>query len=300
MREPSYLELYRQGKLAARAGEAWELLRDCRLCPRDCGVDRTRSAKGYCRTGEKAQVASAHPHFGEEAPLVGRYGSGTIFFSHCNLRCRFCQNYDISQEGEGREIAPETLASLMLTLQGQGCHNINFVTPSHVIPQILAALVLAAKGGLRLPLVYNSGGYDSVAALKMLDGIFDIYMPDFKFWNPEWAAEYAGAPDYRKQACEAILEMHRQVGDLEIAEGGIAHRGLLVRHLVLPDKRAGTEEIMTFLASQVSPATYVNIMGQYHPAGAIHGDPHLGRRPTRAEIQAARAAAVQAGLLRLD
>ena len=231
MFEPAYLKLYREGVLQERAREAVERLRECRLCPRECGVNRLEGEQGFCQTERRAMVSSAGPHFGEESPLVGSHGSGTIFFSSCNLLCSFCQNYDISHLREGAEVEPGTLAGAMLQLARGGCHNINFVTPSHVVPQILEALIPAVEGGLSVPLVYNTGGYDSVETLKLLDGVFDTYMPDFKFWDNEWAKRFCLADDYRERAMEALREMHRQVGDLEIDEAGVATRGLLVRHL---------------------------------------------------------------------
>jgi putative pyruvate formate lyase activating enzyme len=300
MRKPAYLELYQKGELLDRAVQAVESLRECRLCPRRCGVNRPAGEMGFCRTGRKARVASYHAHFGEEAPLVGSGGSGTIFISSCNLCCTFCQNYETSHLMEGMEVTPEQLAGMMLQLAGQGCHNINFVTPSHVVPQILEALILAAERGLTVPLVYNSGGYDSVSTLKLLEGVFDIYMPDFKFWDSRWANRYCAAPDYRDCATAAIKEMHRQVGDLQIDRRGIAVRGLLVRHLVMPNGVAGTREILGFLANEVSRHTYVNVMAQYHPCGKAHTDENTQRGLTLMEYQEALEFAAEAGLTRLD
>lgn len=298
--EPAYLKLYREGQLSLRAQQAVELLRDCRLCPRACQVDRLSDEQGICRTGARAGVASFHAHFGEEAPLVGSAGSGTIFFSSCNLFCSFCQNFDISHLREGNEAEPHRLAAMMLRLMLLGCHNINFVTPSHVVPQILQALVIAVGQGLNIPLVYNSGGYDSVDTIRLLDGVFDIYLPDFKFWEERWATRFCRAPDYRERAKAAIREMHRQVGDLVVDRAGIAVRGLLVRHLVMPDGLAGTSEIMAFLAREISADTYVNIMAQYHPCGQAAADPTINRRITHAEYTAAVSDAVAAGIRRLD
>jgi len=263
-------------------------------------VDRTADEKGYCRTGTMAVVSSYSPHFGEEDPLVGAKGSGTIFFTHCNLLCLFCQNYDISHLGEGREVASDRLAKIMLSLQEMGCHNINFVTPSHVVAQILAALPLAIEEGLRVPLVYNTGGYDSVETLKLLDGAIDIYMPDLKFMDGEAAQRYCRARDYPEKAKAAIKEMHRQVGDLIINNQGIAERGLLVRHLVMPGGLAGTREAMRFLAGEISPRTYVNIMGQYHPCGQAFELPPLNRRVSSAEYEEAVDMAREEGIHRLD
>ncbi|MGC8832509.1 MAG: radical SAM protein [Armatimonadota bacterium] len=288
--------------LRDRAAAAWELLKDCRLCPRRCGVNRLAEELGACRSGSKAVVASFGPHFGEEPPLVGFGGSGTIFLSNCNLRCIFCQNYEISHGGEGIAVAPEQLAQMMLALQARGCHNVNFVTPTHFMPQILQALVIAVQHGLRIPIVWNCGGYESVEALKLLDGVVDIYMPDFKYSSAEIAARLSGTPlegpsAYPAACMEAIKEMHRQVGDLILDKRGIAVRGLLVRHLVLPNGLAGTEEIMRFLAS-LSKDTYVNIMDQYRPCYKAHTVPEINRRITSQEYEAAVEAARRAGLHR--
>lgn len=296
----AYLEAYRNGKLeeGIRRGLRW--MGRCTLCPRMCKVDRLAGEKGYCRTGRKAVVASYGPHFGEESPLVGRRGSGTIFFSYCNLFCVFCQNYDISHGGEGTPIGAEDLAEIMLSLQEAGCHNINLVTPTHVVCQILEALPAAIEKGLQIPIVYNCGGYERVSALKLLDGIVDIYMPDFKFWDPQVAKELADAYDYPEQARRALKEMHRQVGDLWIDESGIARRGLLVRHLVLPEGLAGTPGILRFIAEEISPNTYVNIMDQYHPCGEAVGKPRIGRRIKRSEFREALEIAENVGLKRID
>jgi putative pyruvate formate lyase activating enzyme len=267
--EPAYLALHRSGELRRRAGKAVERLRNCLVCPRDCGVDRMDDKTAACHTGRYAQVSSYFPHFGEENCLRGCGGSGTIFFSMCNLRCVFCQNYDISQAERGPETPPERLAGMMLELQTRGCHNINFVTPEHVVPQILEALPLAAGQGLRLPIVYNTSAYDSFDSLELLDGIVDIYMPDFKFWDPDLSLRYIKAKDYPEAARRNIVEMHRQVGPLRFDEEGLAKRGVLVRHLVMPGEIAGTECIMRFLADDVSPDTYVNVMDQYYPAGRV-------------------------------
>ena len=300
MREPSYLKLYREGKLHDRIDRAVELLRDCSLCPRECHVDRLSGELGFCRTGKRAKVASLHAHFGEESPLVGTGGSGTIFFRSCNLLCYFCQNYDISHDAEGGEVEPKDLADMMLRLQRRGCHNINFVTPSHVVPQILQGLSIAIERGLKVPLVYNTGGYDKVETLKILEDIFDIYMPDFKFWEARWSEKFCKAPDYRKIAAAAIKEMHRQVGDLLIDESGIAEKGLLVRHLVMPNDVSNTGEVMTFLADKISEDTYVNVMDQYHPCGKATLDPVINRRLTGKEYAEAIRRTRDAGLHRLD
>jgi putative pyruvate formate lyase activating enzyme len=282
--------------LEERARAALARLESCDLCPRGCGVNRLLDERGYCRTGRLACVASYSPHFGEEPPLVGSSGSGTIFFSGCNLSCVFCQNYDISQLDQGREVSAEDLARMMLALQREGCHNINFVTPTHVIPQILEALVLAGKKGLNVPLVYNSGGYDSVETLRLLEGIFDIYMPDAKYGSDEPALKYSQAPQYTHFMKSAIREMHRQVGDLVLDEEGIAVMGLLVRHLVLPAGHAGTAEVVRFLAQEISPNTYLNIMPQYRPEYNACNFPELDRRITGQEYADALRLAARAGL----
>jgi putative pyruvate formate lyase activating enzyme len=297
--QSAYIDSYKNGVLRERKEHAFEQLKSCRLCPRNCGVDRITGKTGICKTAKRAVVASYAPHFGEEAPLVGKFGSGTIFFTHCNLLCNFCQNYDISHEGNGIEVSKSHLARMMLELQQMGCHNINFVTPSHVIPQILAALEIAVGHGLNVPLVYNSGGYDHVESLKLLDGIVDIYMPDFKFWAGTIAQETCKASDYPEIAKAAVKEMFRQVGDLQI-ENGIAKRGLLVRHLVMPDDLAGTEEIMHFLAKEISIDTYVNIMPQYRPCGTAYHNEKLSRTITMEEFESAIDMARKAGLHRLD
>ncbi|HQP32021.1 MAG TPA: radical SAM protein [Deltaproteobacteria bacterium] len=299
MFEPSYLRLYRDGTLAARTRAALDILKACRLCPRACGVDRTHGQRGLCATGRLSGVASYGAHYGEEAPLVGTHGSGTIFFTGCNLGCCFCQNYDISHAAGTAVTSSAELAAMMVELARAGCHNINFVTPSHVIPQILEALILATRQGLRVPLVYNSSGYDTVESLRLLDGIFDIYMPDFKFWDGAFAERFCRAPDYPEVAQAAVKEMHAQVGDLVI-EQGLAVRGLLVRHLVMPNDVAGTAAVMDFLAREVSPRTYVNVMMQYRPCFRAVGDVTIGRRVTAAEYTRAFEAALRAGLHRLD
>ncbi|MHB8069817.1 MAG: radical SAM protein [Desulfobaccales bacterium] len=298
--EPAYLETQRRGLLQEKIAAASAILSQCRLCPRNCLVDRHRGERGLCRTGDQPLVSSYGPHFGEEDPLVGQHGSGTIFFSHCNLYCIFCQNYEISHGGEGEEISIPDLAAIMVLLQKRGCHNINFVTPSHQVAQILEALPLAIEGGLNVPLVYNTGGYDALETLKLLDGVIDIYMPDFKFWDPKVAEELCEASDYPEIARQALKEMHRQVGDLVLDEAGVARRGLLVRHLVLPDNLAGTREVMEFLAREISPHTYVNVMGQYRPCGRADSHPSLRKFLTGREHAEAQKLAREAGLTRLD
>ena len=296
----AYQNAYRSGLLAKSKAVAFECMRTCTLCPRKCGVDRLAGETGFCKTGERAWISSFGPHFGEEAPLVGVNGSGTIFFTHCNLLCVFCQNFDISHEGAGQPVTPTQLAATMLQLQQNGCHNINFVTPSHVVPQILAAVEIAAAEGLRIPLVYNTGAYDRVGTLKLLDGIVDIYMPDFKFWEPEVARKVCDAPDYPETARRALLEMHRQVGDLALDSEGIAVRGLLIRHLVMPQGLAGTEKVMQFIADRISVDSYVNIMAQYRPCGRASEFSELADYPSREDFEWAHKAAMEAGLHRLD
>lgn len=297
---PSYIEAHRTGKLADSIGKAYKILENCRLCPRECEINRLKDEKGICRTGRLAMVSSCNPHFGEEDPLVGTNGSGTIFVTNCNLLCVFCQNWEISHLGSGSAVHSETLAGMMLDLQRQGCHNINFVTPTHVVPQILDALPYAIEGGLNVPLVYNTGGYDSVETLRLLEGIFDIYMPDFKFWDAEMARKYLKAPDYPERAREAIREMHRQVGDLTLDENGIALRGVLLRHLIMPGSAAGTRDIMRFIAREISSNTYVNIMDQYRPCGNADKSPPLDCGITGDEYEEALRAAREEGITRLD
>jgi putative pyruvate formate lyase activating enzyme len=297
---PSYLPLLRSGKLRRRTAEAYRRLQSCDICPRQCGVNRRKGELGECRTGEQAIVSSYGPHFGEESPLVGAGGSGTVFFAHCNLRCQFCQNYDVSQLGEGRAAEPEELASIFLRLQDMGCHNINLVSPSHVVPQILAAVLLAAEGGLRLPLVYNTGGYDALPTLALLEGVVDIYMPDMKYDDAATAERFSQVSNYPAVNQAAVKEMHRQVGDLAVDERGIAERGLLVRHLVLPEGLAGTEEIARFLAESVSRDTYINVMDQYRPCYKANELPPLNRRITPQEYREAVQAVRKVGLHRLD
>ena len=286
--------------LGERAEAARAVLSECTLCPRHCRVDRQSGELGFCRTGRRAWVSGCNPHFGEEAPLVGDGGSGTIFFTHCNLGCLFCQNYDISHQGRGEPVSDRQLADFMLSLQAMGCHNINFVTPSHVVPQLLSALEIAVDNGLCLPLVYNTGGYDRVETLALLDGIVDIYMPDFKFWAPEIAETACAAPNYPESARSAILEMHRQVGDLVMDDRDIAVRGLLIRHLVMPAGLAGTRQIMRFISRRISPNTYVNIMPQYRPCGKAGEMRELARPLSAEDFRNALADARAEGISRLD
>ncbi len=276
MTQSSYIRLLDTGELEARVDAAREMLSPCRVCPRVCGVDRLAGEVGYCRSGCLPVVSSHGPHFGEEPPMAGRFGSGTIFLTGCNMRCVFCQNYKISQEQYGREITCEELAGMMIDLQIQRCHNINFVTPTHFVPQILEAILLAAEKGLQIPLVYNTGTYDSVETLRLLEGIFDIYMPDAKYGSNDVAIALSDAPGYVSIMKEAIIEMQRQVGDL-LVEDGIATRGLIIRHLVLPGNLADTKDVMEFIARDVSRDAFVNIMDQYHPCNRVREFRNLER-----------------------
>ncbi|MBA4349555.1 MAG: radical SAM protein [Thermodesulfovibrio sp.] len=296
---PAYLKLS-PDELRDKVRNAEEILKECVLCPRHCRVDRTSGELGFCRTKNKPFVASWGPHFGEERPLVGRFGSGTIFFSYCNLGCIFCQNWTISHLGEGSEMSFEKLAKLMLSLQQTGCHNINLVTPTHQIPMILRSVAIAVNMGLNIPIVYNCGGYESVESLKILDGVIDIYMPDFKYSNPEMALKYSKAKDYPEAAKTAIKEMHGQVGDLIIDERGVALRGLLIRHLILPEGAAGTGEVVRFIAEEISRNTYLNIMDQYRPCCEAFEHPPLDKRITKKEYKEAVEMAINAGLKRID
>jgi putative pyruvate formate lyase activating enzyme len=296
--QPTYLRLVEDGTLQQRVTAAYERLEKCELCAVRCRVNRRTGKLGSCRTGEKARVSTWGPHMGEEIPLRGWRGSGTVFFAGCNLRCQYCQNYDISQTSAGDELEPEELAVILLQLQAHGCHNINFVSPSHVIPQILAAVLIAAQAGLRLPLVYNTGGYDQVESLLLLDGVIDIYMPDMKYSNPQAGRRYSKVINYPKINQEAVREMHRQVGDLQFNQRGVATRGLLVRHLVLPNGLAGTGEVVRFLSQEISPNTYINIMDQYRPTFQAHLYGSLNRAVTRKEYEEAVEAARQSGLRR--
>lgn len=300
--QPAYLKLWESGGLSRRVELGLEKLADCTLCPRNCHVNRIENKTKTCRTGRYAVVSSYFAHFGEERCLRGTRGSGTIFFSWCNLRCVFCQNYEISWRGEGRTVKPEEMAEMMLALQAQDCHNINLVTPEHVVPQILEALLLAVPRGLHLPLVYNTSAYDSLDSLALMEGVVDIYMPDFKFWDPEKARLYAKAPDYPEAARRAIREMHRQVGPLVTDEQGVALRGVLLRHLVMPGGAAGTADIMPWIARELSPETYVNLMAQYRPAGQVTAKqyPEINCGITAREFHQAHEAFRAAGLYRLD
>lgn len=297
--EPAYLALLRAGKLKQRVQTAYERLHACDFCGRGCRADRYEQP-GACHTGTRALVSSFGPHLGEEDPLRGHRGSGTIFFAWCNLNCQFCQNYDISQLGHGDEVEPEDIASMMLVLQARGCHNVNLVSPTHVVAPILAAVLIAAEAGLRLPLVWNTGGYDSLAALALLDGVVDIYMPDVKYGDEEVAYKYSRVKNYPAVNRAGVKEMHRQVGDLVMDRHGIALRGLLVRHLVLPAGLAGTAGCARFLAEEVSGDTYINVMDQYRPCYKAAELPPLDRPVTAAEYEQAVQQARQAGLHRFD
>ncbi|MGD8352810.1 MAG: radical SAM protein [Pseudomonadota bacterium] len=296
---PSYLEMEPAG-LQERVDQLNALASPCSLCPRLCGSDRKGGEKGYCRTGYRLHISSIHPHYGEERPLSGVRGSGTIFLTHCNLGCIFCQNADISHLGIGRVVTPREMASAMLNLQKDGCHNINFVTPSHQVHGIVEAVSMAAREGLRLPLVYNTGGYDSVETLRLLEGIFDIYMPDIKFTDAAVSASLADASDYPDVVCQAVREMHRQVGDLVTDELGIARRGLLIRHLVLPGGLAGSDAAFAFLADEISTDTYLNVMSQYRPCYKAIGKPVIGEMLSQADYMDALQLAENLGLRRLD
>ena len=299
--EPAYRALLNNNRLAVRVEQAYQRMADCDLCARYCHVDRFKTTNGaVCRTGTAAVVNGFGPHHGEEDPLRGTHGSGTIFFSWCNLRCVFCQNWEISQKGQGYEVTPHTLADMMLQLQAQGCHNINFVTPSHVVAQIIAAVQIAASQGLNLPLVYNTGGYDSPEALALLDGIIDVYMPDMKYGDSGIARQYSRVRNYIEVNFAAVKEMHRQVGDLQLDEKGIARRGLLVRHLVLPDNLAGSKAVIAFLAEEISKDTYLNLMDQYRPCYRADENPPLDRPLDEGEYRRALEFAREYGLGRLD
>lgn len=296
---PAYLRLPSE-LLSEKVEEAFSILKECTLCPRECRVDRISGEKGFCKTGVKPFISSYGPHFGEERPLVGRFGSGTIFMGNCNLGCIFCQNYSISHLGEGIETSFEKVAEIMIELQEQGCHNINLVTPTHQMPMLLKSIQIASKNGLKIPIVYNCGGYESLQAIQILEGIIDIYMPDFKYWDSAMAEKYSKAKNYPENAKLILKEMHKQVGDLIINKNGIALRGLLVRHLVLPERIAGTEGIVNFIAKEISTNTYINIMDQYHPCFKAFDHPPLNRRITKEEYEEALDFAIKAGLKRID
>jgi putative pyruvate formate lyase activating enzyme len=300
-RESPYLALHRTGALVERAAQARALLDGrCLVCPRLCKVDRLADQPGLCKVGRHAVVASYFPHFGEENCLRGSHGSGTIFFSGCNLRCVFCQNHEISWRLQGERVTPRRLAAMMLELQAVGCHNINWVTPEHVVPQILEGLPLAVDRGLRLPLVYNTSSYDSLDSLELMDGVVDVYMPDFKLWSSELSRRYLAKRDYAAVARRTVKEMHRQVGDLVFDERGLARRGLLVRHLVMPGLLEETEAILRWIAEELGPDTYVDVMAQFYPAGRTGEFPEIDRHLYRAEFERALEIADGLGLRRLD
>jgi putative pyruvate formate lyase activating enzyme len=300
--EPAYLKLHRTGELSERARELWALMAECQLCPRRCKVNRLKGMSGFCRTPGATLVISAyHAHFGEERPLVGSEGSGTIFLTHCNLRCVFCQNWTISHLGRGVETDIETFAQMMLELQADGCHNINIVTPTHYSPHILKALDIAAARGLHIPIVYNTSGWERVEILKVLDGIVDIYLPDFKYWDSEMAARFsAGADSYPEVTRQAILEMHRQVGVAKPNAEGILERGVIIRHLVMPNNVGGSEQVMEWIAENLPKDTYVNIMVQYTPLHKAYDYPEISRRITREEYLKVVQRAKELGLTNLD
>jgi len=297
---PSYLELEEKGILSQRIEKLYSIYENCYLCPRNCRVDRTKGETGKCKATSKVKVSSAFPHFGEERPLVGKRGSGTIFFSNCGLRCVYCQNYEISIEGEGVEISDERLAAMMMTLQRMGCHNINLVTPSHYVPNIVCALQKAIRKGLHIPLVYNCAPYETPETLQLLDGIIDIYLPDCKFMDPEHAAKYSGQTyNYPYYAKIALKEMQRQVGILQVGGRGIAVRGLMIRHLILPNNIAGTDKFIKFVAENFPKNTYLNLMAQYRPEYKAFDYPELSRRLKRSEYREALGLARKYGLSRL-
>ena len=293
---PGFVKLHRNGELNKRAIKLTEKLNSCTLCARNCGVNRTIGELGYCKAGAEMVVSSAFPHFGEEAPLVGIHGSGTIFLSNCNLLCSFCQNYEISHYGEGRTVSPDEVAKLMLNLMNSGCHNINFVTPTHYTPQIVEAVSIATANGFNLPLVYNCGGYESIETLTLSDGIFDIYMPDCKFADPKLSKRYCNAEDYFEVNQKTLKEMYRQVGDLKVNEFGIAVKGLLIRHLVMPNAVEDSKAILEFIATEISKSSYVNIMAQYRPCFQSTKFTEIARRVNMNEVEKVITIAKELGL----
>ncbi len=301
---PSYLKSYDKGVLQSKIDRALKLLENCEVCPRKCHVNRLENKRAICLSGRHAKVSSFFPHFGEEDCLRGWNGSGTIFFSYCNLRCVFCQNFDVSWQGSGEEVTAEDIAEMMIFLQEKGCHNINWVTPEHVVPQIIEAMPYAIEMGLSLPIVYNTSSYDSIDSLKLMEGIVDIYMPDFKFFTPDLAKFYLTAENYPETAMNAIKEMHSQVGELKFDENGLALRGVLLRHLVMPGFLNETEKVLEFIANEVSKDTYINIMDQYYPAGMVLKQPErykqITRRITNSEFEKAVKIAKKVGLHRFD
>lgn len=295
---PGYIELYRTGELKKRIKALNEILKGCKLCPRECGTNRLEEEVGVCKGGADLMVSSVSPHFGEEPPLVGFHGSGTVFLTHCNLRCIFCQNYDISHLGRGQITTSSEMANYMLRLQKMGCHNINFVTPTHYVPQIVASLPEAIDSGLRIPLVFNCGGYESLEVIRLLKDIIDIYMPDIKYADEKVAKKYSNSPEYPEIVKKVLFEMYHQVGDLKTNQDGIAERGLLIRHLVIPEGLAGTKDLMEFVATDISKDSYVNLMAQYRPIYRAYEFPELNRKISSQEYQEAIAIARRAGLHR--
>jgi putative pyruvate formate lyase activating enzyme len=299
--EPRYLKLHRSGELKKRGEQLWKVMEDCHLCPRECGVNRLAGEEGFCEGTSQLEIASFHPHFGEERPLVGEGGSGTIFFTNCGLRCVFCCNWEISQGGEGSPRSLEDFAEMMIALQKKGCHNINIVTPTHYSPHILLALDIAATKGLRLPLVYNTCGWERLEILKLLDGVVDIYLPDFKYWDGKMAAKYSSeAETYPEITKAALIEMHRQVGVAKPAKDGLMYRGLMIRHLVMPNRVGGTKQIIEWIAENLPRDTYVNIMSQYRPLYKAFDYPEISRRLKKEEYNEAVKWAKEAGLTNLD
>lgn len=278
MRYPSYLESYQNGNLKKVAHKTFKMLESCQICPRRCKANRLKNEKGFCKTGLKPMVCTFLPHHGEEPPISGVNGSGAIFFSYCNMACVYCQNYEFSQLGQGKEVDFEELADIMLKLQKTGCHNINLVTPTHIMPQILKALELAIPKGLRIPLVYNTGGYELPEIIEMLEGIIDIYLPDMRYADSDKAVKFSLATDYPKYNQESVKEMHRQAGIADIDSAGIIKRGLIIRHLVLPNNISGTEKTMKFIAKELSTETYISLMSQYLPYHKAKGFKEIARR----------------------
>jgi len=293
---PSYLESYHNGSLKKIITETYRMFGSCEICPRRCKVNRLKDEKGFCKTGLKVKVCSFLPHHGEEPPISGERGSGTIFFSNCNMGCVYCQNYEFSQLGQGREVEVEELADFMLQLQKMSCHNINLVTPTHVMPQILKALDMAIAGGLKIPIVYNTGGYELAEVIKLLEGIVDIYLPDMRYADSDMAIKYSLAPDYPKYNQDALKEMHRQVGVARMDNYGIIKRGVIIRHLVLPDKIAGTDKIIRFIAQELSPDSYVSLMSQYRPCYQANKFKEISRRLRAEEYEEAKEAMQKYGL----
>ena len=299
--EPPYLKLHQTGELKKRGEQLWKIMESCQLCPRECGVNRQKGEAGFCGGTSRLEISSFHPHFGEERSLVGEGGSGTIFFANCGLRCVFCINWEVSQGGEGSPRSVENFADMMIALQKRGCHNINIVTPTHYSPHVLLALDLAAQKGLRLPLVYNTCGWERLEILKMLDGVVDIYLPDFKYWDSKMAAKYSSEADtYPEFSKAALLEMHRQVGVAKPAKDGLMYRGLMIRHLVMPNRVGGTKQIVEWIAENLPKDTYLNIMSQYRPMYKAFDYPEISRRLKREEYAEAIAWAKEAGLTNLD